>query len=56
MSTTLPTGFSEAAETLDQIRDYEARRRDETVTFSKQLLFDQLIDVFLQCSQPGWEG
>ena len=56
MSTTLPTGFSEAAETLDRVRDHEAKRRDETVTFSKQPLYDQLIDVFLKCSQSGWEG
>ena len=56
MSATLPTGFSEAAETLERLRNDEAKRRDETVTFSRQPLYDQLIDVFLQCSQPGWEG
>jgi hypothetical protein len=52
----MPTGFSEAAETLARVRDYEAKRRDETVTFSKQPLYDQLIDVFVQSSQAGWEG
>jgi len=51
----LPTGFSGAAETLDRIRDDEAKRRDETATFSRQPLYDQLIDVFLQCSKAGWE-
>ena len=56
MTITLPTGFSQAAETLDRVRECEAKRRDETVTFSKQPLFDQLIDVFQECSQPGWEG
>ncbi len=49
-------GFSEAAATIDRVRDCEARRRDDTVTFSKQPLFDQLIDVFLECSEDGWEG
>lgn len=56
MSTTLPIGFSEGAETLERVRDDEAKRRDETVTFSRQPLYDQLIDLFLQCSQPGSDG
>lgn len=56
MAATLPTGFSEAAETLNRVLDDETKRRDETVTFSRQPLYDQLIDVFLQCSQPGWDG
>jgi len=56
VTATLHAGFSEAAETVDRVRDLEAKRRDETVTFSKQPLFDQLIDVFRECSQPGWEG
>ena len=56
MTAALPTGFSEAAETLDRIRNDEAKRQQETVTFSKQPLYDQLIDVFLECSQPDWEG
>ncbi len=56
MSTSLPTGFSDAAETLERVWSDEAKRGDETVTFSRQPLCDQLIDVFQQCSQPGWDG
>ena len=41
---------------LDRIRSDEAKRLDETVTYSKQPLYDQLIDVLLECSKPDWEG
>ena len=56
MSTTLPRGFGEAAETLNQVWHDEEKRRDETVTLSRQPLYDQLIDIFIQCSQSGWDG
>ncbi len=56
MAETLPIGFSETAKELGQVLRDEAKRQDETVTFSPQPLYDQLIDVFQQCSLPGWEG
>lgn len=56
MTAMLHTGFSEAAETLRRFGEDEVRRRDETVTFSNFPLNDQLIDVFLQCSQAAREG
>lgn len=56
MAATLTIGFSEAAETLERVWGDEAKRSDETVTFSRRPLYDQLIDVYLQCSQPRWEG
>lgn len=49
-------GVSEAAQTLDSVREFEAKRLDETVTFSNQSLHDQLIDVFSAASEDGWEG
>lgn len=56
MTATLSTGFSEAAETLREAYNDEVLRRKETMTFSDPSLDDQLIDVFEECSQPGWEG
>lgn len=49
-------GVSEAAQTLDSVREYESSRSDETVTFSNQSLHDQLIDVFCAALEDGWEG
>jgi len=52
----LSTGESDAARTLRRAGRDEKRRRSETVTFSNFPLEDQLIDVFRQCSEAGWEG
>jgi len=56
MTTTVRGGFSEAAKTLERVRFDQAVRRAETVTFSNHPLFDQLIDIYMECSNPGWDG
>jgi hypothetical protein len=56
VTTTLPAGVSQAAETLNRVYGEEARRQQATVTFSNFPLNDQLIDVFEHCSGAGWDG
>ncbi|MCA8992512.1 MAG: hypothetical protein KDA88_11055 [Planctomycetaceae bacterium] len=56
MTTTQYAGVSDAAKTLMCVQDELVNRREETVTLSSQLLADQLIDVFEQCSLPNWDG
>lgn len=56
MTAVLRTGVSNAAETLRRVREDENQRSDETVTFSNYPLNDQLIDVFLRCSESDWDG
>lgn len=50
MSTTLPTGVSQAARTLDKVKRSVLREREDTITFSNHSLHDQLIDVYEECS------
>jgi len=56
VTATLLSGESKAADTIRRAQTDERNRRSETVTFSNFPLDDQLIDVCVQCSDPGWEG
>ncbi len=56
MTTTLPTGVSQAAKTLHRVYGEETLQQQATVTFSNFPLDDQLIDIFEHCSNAGWEG
>lgn len=53
---TTAVGFSEAAQTVYRVQEDEAKRREDTVTFSQHSLNDQLIDLAIDCGFDGWES
>ena len=54
--TSTATGVSDAAQVLDRVRAQVAKREEDTATFSNFPLHDQLIDVFRECGDDGWDG
>ena len=49
-------GVSPAAEIVSQYVSEISRHNNETVTFSNHSLVDQLIDVYQQAAEDGWDG
>jgi hypothetical protein len=54
--TTTVTGVSSAAQVLHRVRTEVTKREQQTATFSNFPLHDQLIDVFEECGNDGWDG
>lgn len=55
--TALSTGFSEAAKYVDErsLEGWKRLKKSEAVGFGS-MVFDELIDVWDECSQDNWDG
>jgi hypothetical protein len=56
MMKTLSLGFSAAAEFLNGKYEDALERFHGTVTFSKQVSYDELAEVYNDCSAPNWDA
>ena len=52
----LKTGVSDAARALHKYQREVVELNHESVTYSNLSLDDQLIDTFVEASQPDWDG
>jgi hypothetical protein len=52
----LVKGFSEAAELVEKASRRQADHFSESVTYSKQVTYDELWEVWQDCKEPNWDG